>query len=131
MRRILVIDDEELLRENLAAYLEDDGYQVLTTGSAESGLVKLSAFNPDLVLVDLRLGGVDGERFVKTALGLKPGTKFIIHTGSQEYRVSEMLENLGISAGNVLYKPITDLGILADKISELLHSPGPSLRYSQ
>lgn len=123
MHKIMVIDDEELLRENLAAYLEDEGFTVLTTGTAESGLVKLSAFNPDLVVVDLRLGGVDGERFVKTALGLKPEAKFIIHTGSQEYRVSEMLKAQGISAQNVLYKPIPDLSILRDKISELVLAP--------
>jgi len=123
MQKIMVIDDEPLLRENLAAYLEDEGFLVLTTGTAESGLVKLSAFNPDLVVVDLRLGGVDGERFVKTALGLKPETKFIIHTGSQEYRVSDMLQAQGISAQNVLYKPIPDLAILRDKISELVQAP--------
>ncbi len=120
MAKILVIDDEELLRDNLEAFLEDEGHEVLVTHSAESGLVKLSTFTPDIVVVDLRLEGVSGERFAKTAHALQPQTRFIIHTGSKEYTLPRDLNLLGITERNLLFKPLTDLKELSRLIEHLL-----------
>ncbi|MGI1677756.1 MAG: response regulator [Cellvibrionaceae bacterium] len=120
MAKVLVIDDEELLRDNLEAFLEDEGHEVLVTHSAEAGLVKLSTFNPDIVVVDLRLEGVSGERFTKTAHALQPNTRFIIHTGSKEYTLPRDLYSLGITDRNLLFKPLTDLNELSSLIDNLL-----------
>lgn len=123
MSKILIIDDESLLRENLVAFLEDEGHEVISTHSAESGLQKLTHFQPDLVIVDLRLEGASGERFVKTAYNLRPDTAFIIHTGSKEYTLPRDLERIGITENNLLYKPIADLNLLTSLIVQLLDKP--------
>ncbi len=120
MRKILVIDDEPLVRDNLAAYLEDEGYQVKTAKSAESGLVYFSSFQPDIVLVDLRLEGVSGEVFIKTAFGINPRTRYLIHTGSKEYQIPSYMRDYGVNDKHIAYKPVDDLNKLALQILDIL-----------
>ena len=122
MAKILIIDDEVLVRDNISAYLEDEGYSVLATHSAEAGLAKLSVFEPDLVIVDLRLEGISGERFVKTARNLNPSVQFIIHTGSKEYTLPRDLRALDITENNLMFKPIVDLNQLQQLIQAMLNN---------
>ncbi|HEX2188889.1 MAG TPA: sigma-54 dependent transcriptional regulator, partial [Longimicrobiaceae bacterium] len=58
--RILVVDDERTLRRVLASLLADAGYEVLAAGSGSEALAQAPGFRPDLALLDLRLGGMDG-----------------------------------------------------------------------
>jgi len=71
--RILLIDDDALLRRSLAFSLEQAGFQVHTAASAEEGLAIAARERPDLVLLDIGLPGMDGlealRRF-REALGL-------------------------------------------------------------
>lgn len=120
MAKILIIDDEALVRDNLVSFLEDEGHSLLSTSRAESGLMRMQVFQPDLVIVDLRLQGINGESFVHTAHNLSPKTRFIIHTGSKEYTISEQLRLRGITEAHVLYKPVFDLNELADLVNTLL-----------
>ena len=60
--RILLIDDDTLLRRSLAFSLEHAGYQVTTAASAEEGLALLAEANPQLVLLDIGLPGMDGSQ---------------------------------------------------------------------
>ncbi len=120
MSKVLVIDDEALLRDSIAAYLEDDGYQVLTSAKAESALTKLPQFKPDVVVVDLRLEGATGEDFIKAACKLQPSTRYIIHTGCKDYVLPSELIALGVHEDQVLYKPVGDLSELSGLIHQLL-----------
>ena len=119
MAKILIIDDEPLLRDNLAAYLEDEGHQLVTSSTAEAGLSKLRQYHPDIVIVDLRLQGINGEMFVKTAYRITPDLQFIIHTGSSDYQLSEELQTLGLGPANIVYKPVTDLSLLSELIGRM------------
>ena len=59
-RKILLIDDDALLRRSLSLHLQQAGYQVHTAASAEDGL-KISQGEPvDLILLDIGLPGIDG-----------------------------------------------------------------------
>jgi len=58
--RILMIDDEQLLLEVLTAFLEDSGFEVLQALDGQTGLEMIRQQQPDLVLCDLRLPGMDG-----------------------------------------------------------------------
>jgi len=58
--RILTVDDEPLLRMNLRAFLEDQGYQVLEAGDGATALEVCSTQAPDLVLLDINMPGLDG-----------------------------------------------------------------------
>ncbi len=68
--RILIIDDETGIRQSLQGLLEDEGYQVSTAGSGEEGLAVFDQVDPDLIMLDMILGGIDGmevlSRFVET-----------------------------------------------------------------
>ena len=123
MSKVLVIDDEALLRDSVAAYLEDDGHQVLVKSNAESGLAQLARFQPDIVIVDLRLEGASGEDFITAAKKLYPSAHYLIHTGCKDYRLTNALRALGISETQVLYKPIGDLSKLSHLIDSIPVKP--------
>ena len=59
-RKILLIDDDALLRRSLSFHLEQAGYQVQTAASAEEGLRMVSFEPADLILLDIGLPGMDG-----------------------------------------------------------------------
>lgn len=129
MPKILIIDDERTLLDNLTAYLEDEGYQVETSSTAESGLSKLGNFKPDAVIVDLRLQGVNGETFVKTAYRINSKLQFLIHTGSREYEVSPELRKMGLDEHHIVYKPIADLSKLSTLLGQMISSATASIQH--
>ena len=60
--RILIVDDEEVIRTSIALYLRREGYQVDVCTSGEEGLRRIEEVDPDLVLLDVKLptlGGLD------------------------------------------------------------------------
>jgi DNA-binding NtrC family response regulator len=70
--RILVVDDEKLIRWSVGERLQRGGYEVLTAESGEEALEVLAAQSPDLVLLDVRLPGIDGLVTLQRALGQSP-----------------------------------------------------------
>ena len=60
MERILVVDDDPLVREVLLRFLEREGYEPFPAASGEEALEMVSAQPPDLVLLDVQLPGIDG-----------------------------------------------------------------------
>jgi two-component system response regulator AtoC len=70
--RVLVVDDEKLIRWSVAERLQRDGYEVLSAESGEQALEMLSATPPDLMLLDVRLPGIDGVETLQRALSLHP-----------------------------------------------------------
>jgi DNA-binding NtrC family response regulator len=70
--RVLVVDDEKLIRWSVAERLQRDGYEVLSAESGEQALEMLAAAPPDLMLLDVRLPGIDGVQTLQRALSLHP-----------------------------------------------------------
>jgi len=64
---VLLIEDDDGIRTSLSLALEDAGYRVTAAGNAESGLVELGRTDPDVMLVDLMLGSMDGFSFILQA----------------------------------------------------------------
>ena len=60
MSRILVVDDETGMRKLLRILLEKEGYEVLTAADGAAGLVEATTHEPDLVISDIRMPGLDG-----------------------------------------------------------------------
>ncbi len=58
--RVLIVDDESGIRESLSAILSDEGYQVDAVGSAEEALERATAEEPEVMLLDVWLPGIDG-----------------------------------------------------------------------
>ncbi len=68
-RRVLVVDDDETIGELLEATLLDAGYDVAVAAGGAAGLELAARFKPHLVLLDLRMPGVDGRSFVSAYRG--------------------------------------------------------------
>jgi DNA-binding NtrC family response regulator len=90
--RLLVVDDERLIRGSLKRAFEGVGYQVEAAGSLDEGLAAIAAARFDLAIVDLKLGDGDGMDLVRRLRNDSPETKVIVITahGSVEAAVSAM-----------------------------------------
>lgn len=117
---VIIIDDEDMVRINLADFLEDEGYVVSHVKSGEEGLelIKKQAYN--VAIVDMRLPGIDGNTFILKACAVQPALKYLIHTGSADYTLPEELKMLGICPASILYKPVQDMDIIKAGVVNLL-----------
>ena len=107
--KILLVDDEEIVRITLEAYLEDEGYTVISAISGEEALEMLADESIDVGIIDMRLPGIDGNTLIVKLNKLQPEMKFIIHTGSMGYSIPESLSGIGISEELVFKKPIKSM----------------------
>ena len=78
--RILVVDDEDIARENLEHVLRKDGYEVTTADSGISALKKLSNTEFDLVMTDLKMKQVDGMEVLARTKEQYPDTEVVMLT---------------------------------------------------
>ena len=117
--RILVVDDEQMVRENLVDYLEDEGLDVISVGSAEEAITLMKTEEAEVAIVDMRLPVMHGNDLIIKLKEIRPDMDFVIHTGSVDYAVPPDVRNLGISSENVLLKPVADMNIFIQKIKSL------------
>src|SRR6266705_2885747 len=103
--RILVVDDERILRDSCASVLNADGYHVTTTGRGREALDLLQNRVFDIALLDLYMSDVPGMELLRTALGTHPDTVAIVITGKPS--VESSLEVLRAGATDYLPKPFT------------------------
>lgn len=101
---ILVIDDEENIRNGLAANFEMEDYNVKTASNGKDGLDLLKKGDVDLVITDLRMDGISGEEVVRHIAKETPGIPVIVLTGhgSIDAAVNAMRDG----AYNFLTKPL-------------------------
>src|SRR5947199_8912255 len=78
--RILIVDDDDGVRENLAELFQVVGYSVVTAGSAPEALGKLAHHDVDLLLTDYRMPGPNGVELIESARRVKPGLRPILTT---------------------------------------------------
>ncbi len=103
--RILVVDDERILRDSCASVLNADGYHVTTTGRGREALDLLQNRVFDIALLDLYMTDVPGMELLRTALSTHPDTIAIVITGKPS--VESSLEVLRAGASDYLPKPFT------------------------
>ena len=103
--KILVIDDEKNIRLTLRDILEDDGHIVLEAGSGEDGIEILKKENADLVLLDIRLPGMDGIEVLKAIRELDESLDVIMISGHAT--VGTAVDALRIGAYDFLEKPLS------------------------
>ncbi|HKP54200.1 MAG TPA: response regulator transcription factor [Chloroflexia bacterium] len=65
MTRVLVIDDDLSIRELIAYALGDEGYQVDQASDGEAALEQIDRQHPDIILLDMKMPGIDGWEFAK------------------------------------------------------------------
>ena len=64
-KRVLIVDDDESIRDFLAMALTDDGYDVATAEEGQRALDVARRWDPALILLDMRMGGMDGWGFAR------------------------------------------------------------------
>ncbi|WP_027362955.1 response regulator [Desulfospira joergensenii] len=116
-KQFLILDDEETIRQSIAAFMEDEGYQVFQAESTEQALGILRAHQIGEAVVDIRLPGEDGNTFMLEARKINPNIKFVIHTGSADYILPDSIRRLGVTDEMVLIKPAADLSVLCDLLN--------------
>ncbi len=117
---ILIVDDEVMIRENLKAYLEDEGMQVIAVESGEEALRYVESGRSFAVcIMDMRLPGMDGHASIRSLHALCPEMQFIVHTGSTDYTLPGDLQQIGLSHSQVYLKPLLDMAPLANTVRTL------------
>lgn len=118
--RVLVVDDEPSIRNSLVEFLRDFQFDVLAAASAE-GALDLIALNPvDVAVVDIRLPKLDGDSLIAQAHRLRPRMRFLVHTGSVDYQLTDELKTFGVTQEHVFSKPQADLSVFVNAISQLM-----------
>lgn len=102
MARILIVDDDDVIRETLCELLAQDHY-CETADTAEGALAKLEAEPFDVVLTDISMPGLSGMDLLKRVLQLYPGTPVIVVSGLSDQEQAESLIEQG--AFDYLLKP--------------------------
>jgi DNA-binding response OmpR family regulator len=109
--KILVVEDEPVLREGLVDLLETAGYLVQSAADGETGLARGSEPDVDVVLLDLMLPGIDGFEVCKRLRELRPGLPILMLTarGSED----EKVRGLEAGADDYVTKPFGTRELLA------------------
>jgi len=91
-RSVLVVDDEEPLRQLLSVILRDRGYEARAVGTAEDALKELAARDYDLVLTDVRMPGMGGLGLLAEIQRLQPGLTVVVMSayGSHDLAIEAM-----------------------------------------
>src|SRR5580765_4323856 len=115
--KLLIVDNEPIIRESLGEFLAQEGFTVTVAGSAEDALVQAQKTRFDLVLCDVQLPGIDGIELLDRLLKISPETFVMLITayGTVESAVAAFQSG----AHDYLMKPILLDEVLA-KIRRLL-----------
>lgn len=116
--KLLIIDDDEVVRTSLAAYLEDSGFNVLQAGNGLQGLQVFEQEHPDLIICDLRMPQVDGLELIRRINQLETDTPVIVVSGAGV--MSDAVEALRLGAADYLIKPLEDLAVLEHSVRRAL-----------
>ena len=121
--RILVVDDEPLIRDGLCRFLEKDSF-VMTVGSAEEALEEIRAQHYDLCFLDVILPGMNGLEALKIIKELSPNTKVAIMSGS--YLGEDMRSQIAEAALEFIEKPfeLSHIREIANRVAAALTGKG-------
>ncbi len=100
---LLLVDDNEALRDRLARAFRDRGFEVATAGSVAEGEASARAQQPDLAVIDLRMGDGIGLELLKRLKSISPETRAVIVTGYGS--ISTAVEATKLGAVNYVPKP--------------------------
>ncbi len=116
--RILVIDDEEVVRDVLKELLTNEGYDVSVAETGEEGLAILKAGGPNLILVDKNLPGISGLDVIKSSRDIDPDIEAVLVTGYASIESAILSMELGVCS--YIVKPFGDIGQVRQVVRESL-----------
>ena len=101
---VLIIDDEQDIRDVTALTLMDAGYRVETAADGAEGLVRCEQFSPRIIITDIRMPGMDGIQVLETIKRRFPETEVIVATAFGEMETA--IRALQLDASDFITKPI-------------------------
>jgi CheY-like chemotaxis protein len=120
MAKILVIDDEQGIRDLLDTLLTRKGYDVVVADSGQKGLEVYRRAQPDVVVLDLKMPGMDGLTVLQQIRRLNPTQPVVILTGAGTPESEQQVRALGVT--EYVEKEFS-LHLLGDALKrELIHT---------
>ncbi|MBI4538593.1 MAG: sigma-54-dependent Fis family transcriptional regulator [Gemmatimonadetes bacterium] len=110
MSEILIVDDEANTRRMLRSLLESEGYRVREAATGEAALAAVQESEPDVVLLDLALPGIDGLETLRRLAGQAPGLPVVMMSGRATLGDAVRATRLG--AFHFIEKPLTPEAVL-------------------
>ena len=104
MASVVIVEDEQRIRELMARVMADQGYHVETTSNAMDGLQAVVKSNPDLVILDMGLPDLDGSELLKMIRAVSQ-VPVIVATARSEDR--DIIRTLDAGADDYLVKPFS------------------------
>ncbi|MEE4365572.1 MAG: hybrid sensor histidine kinase/response regulator [Desulfotignum sp.] len=104
--KILIIDDEQDVREVMALSLEDAGYQTICVPDGAAGLKALTRHSPQILITDIKMPGMSGLDVLEKAKQIRPETQVIITTGFAD--IKKAVTALQHDASDFITKPVDD-----------------------
>jgi len=103
--RILVVDDEPDLVTILTKYFTDAGYTVDAASHGGDALIAVSQYQPDVVVLDVMMEGIDGVQVLQRIRSLDPAIRVIMITGSSDTTLKPTTMSMGAFA--YVSKPVS------------------------
>ncbi|MFH2131963.1 MAG: response regulator [bacterium] len=113
---VLMVDDEAQFRETTSRILQKKGYQTTMAASGEEAVAIIEKSHHDVVILDIKMAGMDGLEALKKIKTLRPETRVIMLTGHGT--IQSARESLTSGAADYLNKPC-DISLLSQKINAL------------
>ncbi len=104
--KIVLIDDEEDIRDVLTMALEDAGYEVQSAADGQSGIRLCKTVSPQIVITDIRMPGMDGLQVLEALKQADPDIEVIVATAFGEMDLA--IRALQLDASDFITKPISD-----------------------
>ncbi|MFH1552156.1 MAG: response regulator [Candidatus Omnitrophota bacterium] len=101
--KILVIDDEIEVCKLLKDFLVKQGYEVTTATSAQEGIEKLKTEKPKVILLDIKMPGMDGVEAIKRIREIDKGVGIIMATAVLDEKIAQ--ETVKLGASDYIVKP--------------------------
>jgi CheY-like chemotaxis protein len=120
MSKILVIDDEQSIRDLLDRLLRRKGYDVVLAASGQKGLECFRRERPDVIVLDLKMPEMDGLTVLRQVRSLNRSQPVIVLTGSRTAEMEQQVRALGVT--EYIAKGFS-LHLLGDALKRLLKTP--------
>jgi two-component system response regulator YesN len=114
MYKVLLVDDERIIREGIASLLDWASFNLMLSGTAQNGIEALRMINeeqPDIVITDMKMPVFDGLQLIKVVHNQYPDIRFIILSGYGEFDLANTAMKYGVK--HYVLKPCNENKIVA------------------
>jgi DNA-binding NtrC family response regulator len=122
--KIVIIDDEKSIRRSLEMFLQKKGYAVFTAEDGEKGLIVVENEQPEILILDIRLPGMDGLEVLRTVRARNPAVGVIMITAFHD--MDTTIQAMRLGAYEYIHKPmdVDELEIVIEKVARNIRLDG-------